>query len=69
MKRENITRGMIVTAMCDVTSGVIGPLVKAGTPGIVSAVKILDDVYVEFEIDENRVSQPTLCHPIYLQPA
>lgn len=63
MKLDSVEVGMLVTSVCDIHI----PNVPTNTLGIVSAVKCVDDVYVEFEMGQNMVSEPVLCHPIHLE--
>lgn len=65
MRLENLERGMIVSTVSETHSPWWIP---SGTHGIVSSIKRLDDVYVEFEVEGGKVSDPVLCHPIHLQP-
>ena len=66
MKTENIERGMIVATLSETHQPWYIP---AGTNGIVSFIKRVDDVYVEFEVPGGKVSDPILCHPIHLKLA
>ena len=67
MKIDEIKEGMVVTSICKVYGGIHEIL--EGTPGIVSAINRYDDVYVRFEVGNNSVTDPILCHPIYLERA
>lgn len=68
MMREDVVVGMLVTALCSVNDGFCGIQIPAGTPGIVTQIKMWDDVYVEFELGRKSTTAPALCHPIYLRP-
>ena len=62
---KDIEAGQIVATVSETYSPWWIP---AGTHGIVSSIKRIDDVYVEFEVPEGKVSDPILCHPIFLCP-
>lgn len=64
MQLDGLKVGMVVATVSETHSPWWIP---AGTHGIVSSIKRLDDVYVEFEIEGSKVSDPVLCHPIHLQ--
>ncbi len=65
MLLEDFKVGIVVAATSETNFPCFIP---AGTHGIVSSIKRRDDIYVEFEIPGGKVSEPILCHPIFLCP-
>lgn len=64
MQLDGLEVGAIVAAISETN---LPYFIPAGTHGIVSSIKRRDDVYVEFEVPGGKVSEPILCHPIFLR--
>ncbi len=65
---QDVQEGQLVTSVGHVSERLSGTQIPAGTVGIVTH-KGDEEVCVEFELDENLMTQPILFWPMYLRPA
>ena len=66
MRIDEICINMFVVNSRTFTKAKDGIDLPVNTIGIVANIQNVDDIYVEFELDNNRISAPILCHPMSL---